>query len=97
LSPNVAWSSSLKSYHPYLHPEKVLKIPEKICIHSTVPKIAKSRFGRLGTLQIKFIIILNACISIREVMICSMFISEVSEMRTSIVWAVLTFLGDDTQ
>jgi len=54
LSPNVAWSSSLKSYHPYLHPEKVLKIPKIVCIHSTLPKIAKSNFGRLGTLGVKF-------------------------------------------
>jgi hypothetical protein len=40
---------------------------------------------------------LNASISIREVMIYSMFISEVSEMRTSVVRAVLTSLGDKTQ
>ena len=39
----------------------------------------------------------NASISIREVMIYSMFISEVSEMRTSIVWAILSSLTDKTQ
>jgi hypothetical protein len=54
---------------------------------------------KLQKYSFKFIIILNASMSIREVMICSMFISEVSEMRTSVVRAVLTSLGvgDETQ
>ena len=52
MSPNVAWSNSLESYHPYLHPKKVLKIPKIVCIHSTLHKITKSRFGRLGNLGV---------------------------------------------
>jgi hypothetical protein len=40
---------------------------------------------------------LNASISIREVMIYSVFKSEVSEMRTSVVRAILTSLGDEIQ
>jgi hypothetical protein len=52
VSPNVAWSGSLESYHPYLQAKKVSKIPKIECIHSGLPKTAKSHFGRLGPLGI---------------------------------------------
>jgi hypothetical protein len=52
VSPNVAWSCSLESYHPYLQPQKVSKIPKIECIHSGLPKTAKSHFGRLGPLGV---------------------------------------------
>jgi hypothetical protein len=54
VSPNVAWNGSLKSYHPYLPPQKVSKIPKIECIHSRLPKNAKSHFGGLGPLGVKF-------------------------------------------
>jgi hypothetical protein len=50
MSPNVAWSGSLESYHPYLQAKKVSNIPKIECIHSGLPKTAKSHFGRLGPL-----------------------------------------------
>jgi hypothetical protein len=53
MSPNVAWNGSLESYHPYLPPQKVSKIPKIECIHSRLPKITKSHFGRLGPLRVK--------------------------------------------
>jgi hypothetical protein len=53
VSPNVAWSSSLESYHPYLQAKKVSKIPKIECIHSGLPKTTKSHFGRLGPLGVK--------------------------------------------
>jgi hypothetical protein len=53
VSPNVAWSGSLESYHPYLQEKKVSKIPKIECIHSGLPKTAKSHFGRLGPLGVK--------------------------------------------
>jgi hypothetical protein len=42
----------LESYHPYLPPQKVSKIPKIECIHSRLPKNAKSHFGRLGPLGV---------------------------------------------
>jgi hypothetical protein len=53
VSPNVAWSGSLESYHPYLQAKKVSKIQKIECIHSGLPKIAKSHFGCLGPLGVK--------------------------------------------
>jgi hypothetical protein len=53
VSPNVAWSGSLESYHPYLQAKKVSKIPKIECIHSGLPKTAKSHFGHLGPLGVK--------------------------------------------
>jgi hypothetical protein len=53
VSPNVAWNGSLKSYHPYLPPRKVSKIPKIECIYSRLPKNANSHFGRLGPLGVK--------------------------------------------
>jgi hypothetical protein len=53
VSPNVAWNGSLESYHPYLAPQKVSKIPKIECIQSRLPKNAKSHFGRLGPLGVK--------------------------------------------
>jgi hypothetical protein len=50
MSPNVTYGVSLESYHPYLQPQKIPKI---YCIHSTLPKNAKSHFGSLGPLRIK--------------------------------------------
>jgi hypothetical protein len=53
MSPNVAWNGSLESYHPYLTPRKVSKTIKIECIHSRLPKNAKSHFGRLGLLGVK--------------------------------------------
>jgi hypothetical protein len=53
VSPNVAWNGSLESYHPYLPPQKVSKIPKVECIHSRLPIKAKSHFGYLGPLGVK--------------------------------------------
>jgi hypothetical protein len=53
MSPNVAWSGSLESYHPYLQVQKVSKIPKIECTHSGLPKTAKSHFGCLRTLGVK--------------------------------------------
>jgi hypothetical protein len=50
VSPNVAWNGSLESYHPYLPPQKVSKIPKIECIYSRLPKNTKSHFGHLGPL-----------------------------------------------
>jgi hypothetical protein len=52
VSPNVAWNGSLESYHPYLLLKKVSKIPKIECIHSLLPKNAKSHFGCLGPLGV---------------------------------------------
>jgi hypothetical protein len=53
VSPNVAWSGSMESYHPYLQAKKVSNFPKIECIHSGLPKTAKSHFGRLGPLGVK--------------------------------------------
>jgi hypothetical protein len=53
VSPNVAWSSSLESYHPYLQAKKVSKFTKIECIHSGLSKTAKSHFGYLGPLGVK--------------------------------------------
>jgi hypothetical protein len=53
MSPNVAWSGSLESYHPYLQVQKVSKIPKIECTHGGLPKTAKSHFGCLRTLGVK--------------------------------------------
>jgi hypothetical protein len=45
-------SVSLESYLPYLPPQKVSKIPKIECIHSGLPKNAKSHFGCLGRLGV---------------------------------------------
>jgi hypothetical protein len=42
----------LESYHPYLQPQKVSKIPKIECIHSRLPKNAKNHCGRLGPLGV---------------------------------------------
>jgi hypothetical protein len=47
VNPNVTCNGSLESYHPYLPPQKVSKIPKIECIHSGLPKNAKSHFGYL--------------------------------------------------
>jgi hypothetical protein len=44
----------LESCHPYLPPQKVPKVPKIEWIHSSLPKNAKSRFGSLGPLGVKF-------------------------------------------
>jgi hypothetical protein len=61
MSPNVAWSGSLESYHPYLQPQKVSKIPKIECILSGLPKTAKSHFGHLGPLGVKISAQVRAC------------------------------------
>jgi hypothetical protein len=53
MSPNVAWSGSLESYHPYLQAKKVSKIPKIDCIHNGLLKTAKSHFDCLGLLGVK--------------------------------------------
>jgi hypothetical protein len=53
VNPNVARSGSLESFHPYILPQKVSKIPKIECIHSGLPKNAKSHFGYLGPLGVK--------------------------------------------
>jgi hypothetical protein len=45
----------LESYHPYLLLKKVSKIPKIECIHSLLPKNAKSHFGCFGPLGVKII------------------------------------------
>jgi hypothetical protein len=52
MSPNVAWNGSLESYHPYLPPEKVSKIPKIECIHSSLPKTEMGHFGPLCPLGV---------------------------------------------
>jgi hypothetical protein len=55
VSPNVTCNGSLESYHPYLLPQKVSKNPKIYCIHSSLPKDAKTHFGyqcSLGVNQI---------------------------------------------
>jgi hypothetical protein len=56
MSPNVAWSGSLESYHPYLQAQKVSKIPKIECTHGGQPKTAKSYFGCLRTLGVNEIV-----------------------------------------
>jgi hypothetical protein len=53
VSPNVAWNGSLESYHPYLPPQKVSKIPIIECIYSRLPKNTKNHCGCLGLLGVK--------------------------------------------
>jgi hypothetical protein len=48
MNPNTAWNGSLESYHPYLTPQKVSKIPQTHCIHNTLPKNATTIFAILG-------------------------------------------------
>jgi hypothetical protein len=43
VNPKATWSGSLISYHPYLLPQKVSKNPKTYCIHSSLPKNARSR------------------------------------------------------
>jgi hypothetical protein len=52
MSPNVTCTVTLESYNPYLHPQKVSKNPKIYCIHSSLPKNTKSRFGSLGPLGV---------------------------------------------
>jgi hypothetical protein len=52
MTPNVTCSVSLESYHPYLPPQKVSKITKIECIHSGLPRNAKSHFGCLGPLGV---------------------------------------------
>jgi hypothetical protein len=52
MSPNVKCSVSLENYNPYLHPQKVSKNKKIHCIHNSLPKNAKIRFGFLGPLGI---------------------------------------------
>jgi hypothetical protein len=50
VNPKATWSGSLESYHSYLLPQKVSKNLQIYCIHSSLPKNAKSRCGFLRTL-----------------------------------------------
>jgi hypothetical protein len=62
VSPNVAWSGSLESYHPYLQAKKVSKIPKIEYIHNGLPKTAKSHFGCLGPLGVKSATGVDVCV-----------------------------------
>jgi hypothetical protein len=53
-------SVSLESYNSYLPPQKVSKNPKIYCIHSGLPKNARSRFGSLGHLGVNASIIIGA-------------------------------------
>jgi hypothetical protein len=53
MSPNVTCGVSLESYHQYLPPKKVSKIPKIECVQSGLPKNAKNHFGCLGPLGVK--------------------------------------------
>jgi hypothetical protein len=53
MSPNITYSISLESYHPYLKPQKVSKNPKIYCIRTSLSKNAKSHFGSLGPLGVK--------------------------------------------
>jgi hypothetical protein len=55
MSPNVTCCVSLKSYHPYLQPQKVTKNPKIYCIHSSLPKNAKSCSSFLGPLGVNMV------------------------------------------
>jgi hypothetical protein len=46
------YSISLESHNPYLHSQKVSKNLKIECIHSSLPRNAKSRFGSLSPLGI---------------------------------------------
>jgi hypothetical protein len=52
MNPNVVWSFSLESYHPYLPLQKVSKDQKIYCIHNSLSKNAKSPFGFLGPLGV---------------------------------------------
>jgi hypothetical protein len=54
MNPNTTWSGLLESYHPYLTPQKVSKNLLTYCVHSTLPKSAKSQFNCLRHLGINF-------------------------------------------
>jgi hypothetical protein len=43
----------LESYHPYELLQKVSENPKIYCIHNSLPKNAKNRFGYLGPLGVK--------------------------------------------
>jgi hypothetical protein len=45
VSPNVTCNSLLESYHPNLLPQNVSKNKKNYCIHSSLPKEAKTHFG----------------------------------------------------
>jgi hypothetical protein len=55
MNPNITWSNSLESYHPYLQPQKVLKNPQTYCIHITLPKNTKSHFGCLSPIGVNIL------------------------------------------
>jgi hypothetical protein len=54
MSPNAMCSISLESCNPYLQSQKVSKNPKIYCIHSSLLKSAKSHFGCLCPLGVKF-------------------------------------------
>jgi hypothetical protein len=57
MSPNVAWNGSLESYHPYLQPLKVSKIPKIECIHNSLPRNKTGHFGPLCPLGVNTMIL----------------------------------------
>jgi hypothetical protein len=59
MNSNVMCSISLESYNPYLHLQKVSKNPKIYCIHSNLPKNAKSCFGSLSPFGVKGYFILG--------------------------------------
>jgi hypothetical protein len=61
--------------------------------------IISSQFGQLPKNTknkiLNFLLTLNISISTRKVMVYSMFISEVNNMKSFVMWAVMTILGKD--
>jgi hypothetical protein len=55
MNPNATWSISLESSYPYLQPQEVSKAPTTSCTYSSLPKSAKSCFGCLRPLEIKWL------------------------------------------
>jgi hypothetical protein len=53
MNPNTTWSSSLKSYHPYLTLQKFSKYPQTYCVYNALLKSARSHFGCLCLLVVK--------------------------------------------
>jgi hypothetical protein len=78
VSPNVAWSGSLESYHSYQQAKKVSKIPKIECIHSGLPKTAKSHFGCLDPLGVKWVL--------------SLFSRGIQRTKICIIWILYEYV-----
>jgi hypothetical protein len=56
MNPNTTWSGSLKSYHPYLVPQKVPKNSHTFLIYSNMPKKQKANFWPKRALGVKWLV-----------------------------------------